>query len=168
MKFMQRLGRSFMLPVAVLPVAAILMGIANWIRSTAGENVAVTFLNAAGSALLDNMPILFAIGISLGMATKTDGTSALSGLVSWLTFQKLLEPKTIALFQGIEVEDVNPAFGVINNVFIGIITSFQQITHGYIFCFVHRCIERSVTGIALENIVDFSFAHLQDLSQLFS
>ncbi len=121
MKFMQRLGRSFMLPVAVLPVAAILMGIANWIRSTAGENVAVTFLNAAGSALLDNMPILFAIGISLGMATKTDGTSALSGLVSWLTFQKLLEPKTIALFQGIEVEDVNPAFGVINNVFIGII-----------------------------------------------
>lgn len=121
MKFMQRLGRSFMLPVAVLPVAAILNGIGYWIQNVAGENVAVTFLNAAGGALISNMPILFAIGISLGMATKTDGTSALSGLVSWLTIQKLLDPETVALFQGIDVADVNPAFGVIDNVFVGII-----------------------------------------------
>ncbi len=121
MNFMQRLGRSFMLPVAVLPVAAILNGIGYWIQNVAGENIAVTFLNAAGGALIGNMPILFAIGISIGMATKTDGTSALSGLVSWLTIQKLLAPETVALFQGIDTEDVNPAFGVINNVFIGII-----------------------------------------------
>ena len=121
MKFMQRLGRSFMLPVAVLPVAAILNGIGYWIQNVAGENVAVTFLNAAGGAHISNMPILFAIGISLGMATKTDGTSALSGLVSWLTIQKLLDPETVALFQGIDVADVNPAFGVIDNVFVGII-----------------------------------------------
>ena len=121
MKFMQRLGRSFMLPVAVLPVAAILMGIGYWIRAVAGENVGVTFLTAAGGALIENMPILFAIGISLGMATKTDGTSALAGLVSWLTMQTLLNPDTVALFQNIDVEDVNPAFEVVNNVFIGII-----------------------------------------------
>ena len=121
MKFLQRLGRSFMLPVAVLPVAAILRGIGYWIQNAAGENVVVTFLNAAGGALLDNMPILFAIGVSLGMATKTDGTSALSGLVSWLTIQELLAPKTVALFLNIEEADVNPAFGVVNNVFIGIV-----------------------------------------------
>ena len=121
MKFLQRLGRSFMLPVAVLPVAAILRGIGYWIQNAAGENVVVTFLNAAGGALLDNMPILFAIGVSLGMAAKTDGTSALSGLVSWLTIQELLAPKTVALFLNIEEADVNPAFGVVNNVFIGII-----------------------------------------------
>ncbi|MFT0848027.1 N-acetylglucosamine-specific PTS transporter subunit IIBC [Actinomycetaceae bacterium L2_0104] len=121
MKFMQRLGRSFMLPVAVLPVAAILRGIGYWIQNVAGENVVATFLNAAGGALIDNIPILFAIGVSLGMATKTDGTSALSGLVSWLTIQELLAPKTVALFLHIDEAEVNPAFGVVNNVFIGII-----------------------------------------------
>mgnify|MGYP003494484959 CR=1 FL=1 len=47
MKFMQRLGRSFMLPVAVLPVAAILMGISYWITSAAGANVFSVFINAA-------------------------------------------------------------------------------------------------------------------------
>ena len=94
MKFMQRLGRSFMLPVAVLPVAAILMGISYWITSAAGANVFSVFINAAGAALLDNMPLLFAIGIALGMANKTDGTSALAGLVSWLTVTTILSPAT--------------------------------------------------------------------------
>ncbi|MGX9346297.1 N-acetylglucosamine-specific PTS transporter subunit IIBC [Microbacterium sp. KNMS] len=121
MKFFQRLGRSFMLPVAVLPIAAILMGVGYWIQNVAGDNIAVTFLNGAGGALLGNMPILFAIGVSLGMATKTDGTSALAGLVSWLTITTLLSTDTVALFQGVEAAEVNPAFGVINNVFVGII-----------------------------------------------
>lgn len=123
MKFFQRLGRSIMLPVAVLPVAAILSGISYWISSAAGgSNVVSAFLGAAGGALLDNMAILFAIGISIGMANKTDGTSALAGLVSWLTITTLLAPGTIQNLFGLEaVEDVNPAFGKINNVFIGII-----------------------------------------------
>ncbi|MGG7464512.1 N-acetylglucosamine-specific PTS transporter subunit IIBC [Plantibacter sp. YIM 135347] len=121
MKFFQRLGRSIMLPVAVLPVAAILVGLSYWIRSAAGENLATTFLSAAGGALLDNMPLLFAIGISIGMANKTDGTSALAGLVSWLTVTTLLKPDTVALFQGIDPGDVDPAFSSIQNAFIGIL-----------------------------------------------
>ncbi len=122
MKFFQRLGRSIMLPVAVLPVAAILSGISYWISSAAGPNVVSAFLGAAGGALLDNMAILFAIGISIGLANKTDGTSALAGLVSWLTITTMLSPGTIQNLFGLEtVEDVNPAFLRINNVFIGII-----------------------------------------------
>jgi PTS system N-acetylglucosamine-specific IIC component len=122
MKFFQRLGRSIMLPVAVLPVAAILSGISYWIASVAGTNVVSAFLGAAGGALLDNMAILFAIGIAIGMANKTDGTSALAGLVSWLTITTLLAPATVQNLFGLEaIEDVNPAFTKINNVFIGII-----------------------------------------------
>ncbi len=68
MKFFQRLGRSIMLPVAVLPVAAILVGISQWITAAAGDNIVSTFLATAGGALLDNMALLFAIGISIGMA----------------------------------------------------------------------------------------------------
>ncbi|ALJ20533.1 N-acetylglucosamine-specific PTS transporter subunit IIBC [Microbacterium sp. No. 7] len=123
MKFFQRLGRSIMLPVAVLPVAAILSGISYWISSAAGgPNVASAFLGAAGGALLDNMPLLFAIGISIGMANKTDGTSALAGLVSWLTMTTLLSPATVQVLFGIDdISEVNPAFGKVNNVFVGII-----------------------------------------------
>jgi PTS system N-acetylglucosamine-specific IIC component len=122
MKFFQRLGRSIMLPVAVLPVAAILSGIGYWIQAAAGTNVVSAFLSAAGGALLDNMAILFAIGIAIGMANKTDGTSALAGLVSWLTVTTLLAPATVQNLFGLEtIEEVNPAFTRINNVFIGII-----------------------------------------------
>jgi PTS system N-acetylglucosamine-specific IIC component len=122
MKFLQRLGRSIMLPVAVLPVAAILSGIGYWIRSAAGDNLASTFLSAAGGALLDNMALLFAIGISLGMAAKSDGTSALAGLVSWLVVTTLLKPETVQLFTGLDdVNEVDPAFLRIQNVFIGIL-----------------------------------------------
>ena len=120
MKFFQRLGRSIMLPVAVLPVAAILSGIGYWIKSAAGDNIVSTFLAAAGGALLDNMALLFAIGISIGMAKKTDGTSALAGLVSWLVITTLLKPDTVALFQGVAADKVDPAFSNVQNVFVGI------------------------------------------------
>ena len=123
MKFFQRLGRSIMLPVAVLPVAAILSGIGYWIASASGgPNLVSTFLGAAGGALLDNMPLLFAVGIAIGMANKTDGTSALAGLVSWLTITTLLAPSTVANLTGAADEaSVDPAFGRVQNVFVGII-----------------------------------------------
>jgi PTS system N-acetylglucosamine-specific IIC component len=122
MKFFQRLGRSIMLPVAVLPVAAILSGIGYWIKMAAGANIVSTFLAAAGGALLDNMALLFAIGISIGMAKKSDGTSALAGLVSWLVVTTLLKPETVAAFTGIaDVADVPAAFTYVQNVFVGIL-----------------------------------------------
>ena len=123
MKFLQRLGRSLMLPVAVLPVAAILSGLGYWIANATGDeaNLAGVLLQAAGGALLDNLPLLFAIGVSVGMATKPDGTSALAGLVSWLMITTLLSPENVALFQGIEESAVNPAFDDLTNVFIGIL-----------------------------------------------
>lgn len=123
MKFLQRLGRSIMLPVAVLPVAAILSGISYWISSAAGSaNIVSAFLGAAGGALLSNMPLLFAVGISIGMANKSDGTSALAGLVSWLTITTLLAPATMQKLLGIpDLAGVNPAFEKVQNVFVGIV-----------------------------------------------
>lgn len=123
MKFFQRLGKSLMLPIAVLPVAAILSGIGYWIASVAGENVASAFFAAAGGSLLDNLPLLFAIGVSFGMASKSDGTAALAGLVSYLVIVRLLSPDTVAGLTGaVDVEAVNPAFGSVENAFIGILS----------------------------------------------
>ncbi|WP_214762571.1 MULTISPECIES: N-acetylglucosamine-specific PTS transporter subunit IIBC [Exiguobacterium] len=124
MNFLQRLGRSLMLPVAVLPAAAILMGIGYWIDPVGwgSENIAAAFLIKAGSAIIDNIPILFAVGVALGMAKNRDGSAALSGLVAFLTVTTLLSSATVALFQGVDVEAVNPAFGKIANAFVGILS----------------------------------------------
>lgn len=111
-----------MLPVAVLPVAAILVGISYWITTFAGESAVTTFLSAAGNALLGNLALLFAVGISIGMAHKSDGTSALAGLVSWLTVTSLLSPTTVQALTGIDdLDGVDPAFSNVQNVFVGIL-----------------------------------------------
>lgn len=121
MKYLQKLGKSLMLPVACLPVAGILMGIGYWIDPVGwgSNNIAAAFLIKAGGALIDNMAILFAIGVAVGMAKDHEGTAGLAGLVSWLTTQTLLSPVAVEMFTGAEA---NAAFGKINNQFIGILS----------------------------------------------
>lgn len=123
MKYLQRLGKSLMLPVAALPVASILMGIGYWIdhEGWGANNVAAAFLIKSGGALIDHMGILFAIGVAVGMSVDNDGTSGLAGLVSWLMITTLLAPKAVAMFKGIDVEAVPAAFGKTETQFIGIL-----------------------------------------------
>lgn len=113
-----------MLPVACLPAAGILMGIGYWIDPTGwGANSAIAaFLIKAGGAIIDNMAILFAIGVGVGMADDHEGTSALAALVSWLMIQTILSPGVVAMLKGIDVSEVNAAFGKIGNQFIGIVS----------------------------------------------
>jgi N-acetylglucosamine PTS system EIICBA or EIICB component len=124
MKYLQRLGKSLMLPVATLPVASILMGIGYWIDPTGwgANNVASAFLIKAGGALIDNMAILFAIGVGVGMSDDNDGTSGLAGLVSWLIITTLLSTGAVAMFKGIDVSEVPAAFGKIQTQFVGILS----------------------------------------------
>lgn len=124
MKYLQNLGKSLMLPVAVLPAAAILMGIGYGIDPEGwGEaNKVAAFLISAGSAILDFLPVLFAVGVAVGMAKEKDGSAALSGLVGFLIVTTVLSVDNVALLQGIEAESVNAAFANIENVFVGIIS----------------------------------------------
>ncbi|OZU87709.1 PTS glucose transporter subunit IIBC [Virgibacillus indicus] len=122
--YFQRIGRSLMLPVAVLPAAAILMGIGYWIDPSGwGEgNVIAAFLIKAGSSIIDSIPILFAVGLALGMAKQRDGAAALAGLVGFLVVTTLLSTETVALLQSVDPEEVNLAFANIDNAFIGILS----------------------------------------------
>ncbi|KJZ84841.1 PTS system, N-acetylglucosamine-specific IIA/IIB/IIC component [Clostridium sp. IBUN22A] len=86
------------------------------------NSVAAAFLIKAGSSLIDNMGILFAIGVGVGMSDDNDGTSGLAGLVSWLMITTLLSVKVVAMFKGIDEAAVSPAFGKIQNQFIGILS----------------------------------------------
>lgn len=122
MKYLQNLGRSLMLPVAVLPAAAILVGIGNWILEFADDNIIGTFIKNGGLAILDNLAIIFAVGVAIGMSKNKDGPAALSGLVGFLVVSTLLSTEKVASLQGIKEASVNPAFGNIENVFIGILS----------------------------------------------
>lgn len=120
MRYLQKLGKSLMLPVACLPVAGILMGIGYWIDPSGwgANNMLALLLIKAGSILIDNIPILFALGVAIGMSEKATGTAALAGLVSYLTVKTMLGTAVVSTILG---TDAPAAFGKIENAFIGIL-----------------------------------------------
>ena len=123
MKYLQKIGRSLMLPVACLPAAGILYGIGYWIDPAGwgANSIYAAFCIKAASAIIDQIPLLFAIGVAIGMANEQDGTPALAGLVSWLMITTLLSSGAVAMYSGVEVSQVPAAFGKIQNAFIGIL-----------------------------------------------
>ena len=95
---LQRVGRSFMLPIAILPVAGLLLGLGS---SFTNETTIATYhlggilgegtilhallviMNKVGSAIFDNLPLLFAVGVAIGMAKKEKEVSALSAVIAY-------------------------------------------------------------------------------------
>ena len=128
MKFLQKLGKSLMLPVACLPICGILMGLGYWMCPATMQGGEINgiiqqigfYLVKAGGALIDNMAILFAIGIGVGMADDNDGTAALSALASWLMITNLLSTANVSVIRTLS-ETSTLAFDKIANPFIGII-----------------------------------------------
>ena len=140
MKYLQKLGKALMLPVAALPVCGILMGIGYALCPSTMQGGDVTgvaqiigyLLVQAGGALIDNMAWLFAIGAAVGLSDDHDGTAGLAGLVSFLMMQRLLGPSVIETIRGItgdaakawEATTEGIAFAKIaGNSFIGILAA---------------------------------------------
>ncbi len=133
MKYLQKLGKSLMLPVACLPICGILMGIGYALcpETMQGGDISGTgflsllgfFLVKAGGALIDNMAWLFVIGVGVGMADDHDGTAGLAALASWLMMTNLLAVGTVTTLMPSIADDANKslAFAKIGNPFIGIL-----------------------------------------------
>lgn len=121
--YLQKIGRALMVPVAVLPAAAVLMGIGYWIDPVAwgGESMLAAFFIKSGAAIIDNMSLLFAVGVAYGMSKDKDGSAALAGLVGFLVVTTLLSPGAVAAIQGVSADEVSGAFAKINNQFVGIL-----------------------------------------------
>ena len=132
MKFLQKLGKALMLPVAVLPICGILMGIGYYLCPATMQggdiegvkNLIGFFLVKAGSALIENMAILFAIGVGVGMSEKNDGTGGIAALASWLMITTLLSTGVVTTLIPSIADNATKtlAFNKIENPFIGILS----------------------------------------------
>ena len=132
MKKLQKLGSAMMLPVAALPICGILMGLGYLLcpSTMQGGNpegilqIIGFFLVKAGAALIDNMAILFAIGVGFGLTKESNGVGGLAAMVSYLMMTTLLNPGTVGVIApGMIASQINEiAFSKIaGNAFIGIL-----------------------------------------------
>ncbi len=99
----QRIGRSLLLPIAVLPAAGLLLrfGQPDMLGRFEVLEPIAKVMAAAGDVLFANLPILFAIGVAIGFARKSDGTTALAALVGYLVFDRV----TRVMFSGSQIKD---------------------------------------------------------------
>ena len=132
MKYLQKLGKALMLPVACLPICGILMGIGYYLCPSTMQGGEVEgilqqigfLLVKAGGALIDNMAILFVIGVGVGLSEDHDGTGGLAALASWLMITSLLSTGVVTTLMPSIAEDQQTtlAFSKIANPFIGILS----------------------------------------------
>jgi PTS system N-acetylglucosamine-specific IIC component len=123
LSYLQKIGRALMVPVATLPAAAILMGVGYWIDpvSWGGDNALAALFIKSGSAIIEHMSVLFAIGVAYGMSKDKDGAAALTGFVGFLVVTTLCSPAAVSMIQKIPLDQVPAAFGKIENQFVGIL-----------------------------------------------
>lgn len=129
---LQRVGRSFMLPIAILPVAGLLLGIGSsftnettiatyGLESLLGDDTILhallVIMNRVGSAVFDNLPILFAVGVAIGMAKKEKEVAALSAVIAYFVMNTAIN--AMLQIQGRILEDGSIAADVLE----GTITS---------------------------------------------
>ncbi|MBR4059581.1 MAG: PTS transporter subunit EIIC [Lachnospiraceae bacterium] len=132
MKFLQKLGKSLMLPVACLPICGLLMGIGYALSPTTMQGGVAegflellgVFLVKAGGALIDNMALLFVIGVGVGMSDDNDGTGGVAALASWLMITTLLSEGFVTTIRPSVADNQASiiAFQKIANPFIGILS----------------------------------------------
>ncbi|MDQ4037626.1 MAG: PTS transporter subunit EIIC [Actinomycetota bacterium] len=135
---LQRLGRSLMLPIAALPAAALLLRLgqpdllgeeglgqfADWLLPVAAV------VGAAGGAIFSNLPLIFAVGVAIGLARKSDGSTALAAVIGYVVLEGVFEamapyvngaPSEDALAEGAVQEPIN--YGVLGGILIGVLAA---------------------------------------------
>ena len=121
---LQRLGKSLMLPIAVLPAAGILLrlGQPDLLGRIEAPVIGPFFeaMSAAGGALFANLPLLFAVGVAIGFAKKADGSTALAAVVGYLVMQAVFKTMSPIVLAG-EVDKAGEQAQINYSVFAGIV-----------------------------------------------
>jgi len=165
--FLQKLGKSLMTPIAALPAAALMLRLGQadvwkWTGIDWMGNVGIKWMAAGGSALFDNLALLFAIGISVGLAEENNGVAGLAGAIGFLvlsavakSFDPTIDMGVLAgIFSGIiggqlynkyhaiKLPDFLGFFG--GRRFVPIITSFWMLISGIAAGFIWPHIQAAI------------------------
>jgi PTS system N-acetylglucosamine-specific IIC component len=121
---LQRLGKSLMLPIAVLPAAGILLrlGQDDLLGKIHAPVIGPFFqaMSAAGGAVFTNLGLLFAVGVAIGFARKADGSTALAAVVGYLVVQAVFKTMSPVVLAG-EVDKTGAQAQINYSVFAGIV-----------------------------------------------
>lgn len=127
---LQRLGKSLMLPIAVLPAAGILLrlGQDDLLGRIKAPVIGPFFqaMSAAGGALFTNLPLLFAVGVAIGFARKADGSTALAAVVGYLVMQavfKTMSPFVLSGELDSAGEQAQINYSVFGGIVVGLVTA---------------------------------------------
>ena len=131
MKYIQKLGKAMILPIIAQPICGILMGLGYLLCPATMQGGEISgavyliglFFVKAGSALIDNMALLFVVGVGVGMSDDNDGAGGVAAVASWLMLTTLLNTEFVTTIAPSIAESANKtlAFDKIENPFIGII-----------------------------------------------
>ena len=132
---LQRLGRSLMLPIAVLPVAALLLRLGQPDMLGAGDSglalgsrwpwlePVANVLAAAGGALFTNLGLLFAVGVAVGFARQSDGSTALAAVVGYLVFDAVTSAMSPYVLEGGEGTATVIDYGAFGGIVVGVVAA---------------------------------------------
>ena len=135
LKVLQRLGRSLMLPIAVLPVAALLLRLGQPDMLGAGDSglalgsrwpwlePVANVLAAAGGALFTNLGLLFAVGVAVGFARRSDGSTALAAVVGYLVFDAVTSAMSPYVLEGGEGTATVIDYGAFGGIVVGVVAA---------------------------------------------
>jgi PTS system N-acetylglucosamine-specific IIC component len=128
---LQRLGKSLMLPIAVLPAAGILLrlGQPDLLGGIKAPVIGPFFqaMSAAGGAIFDNLALLFAVGVAIGFAKRADGSTALAAVVGYLVVQAVFKTMSPIVLAGEVDKNGDQAlinYSVLAGIFVGLLTAW--------------------------------------------
>lgn len=168
---LQRIGRSFMLPIAILPVAGLLLGIGSSFtnetmittygleRALGDETVLhalLVIMNKVGSAVFDNLPLIFAVGVAIGMAKKEKEVSALSAVIAYFVMNTAINAMLLNSGQILDNGEISASVleGTIASV-CGIKTLQMGVFGGIIVGLGVAALHNRFYKIALPNALSF-------------
>ena len=163
---LQRVGRAFMLPIALLPIAGLLLGIGSSLTNTTmlatynlidimGEGTVAysvfTVLADVGSVIFANLPIIFAMGVALGLADNEKGTATLSAAIAFFVMHQTVN--AMLVISG-RLEDGSLLEGAVTNV-VGIQSLEMGVFGGIVVGIGVAILHNKFYRIKLPNVVSF-------------
>ncbi|MBR3893600.1 MAG: PTS transporter subunit EIIC [Clostridia bacterium] len=163
---LQRVGRAFMLPIALLPIAGLLLGVGSSFTNSAtleaynligfmGPGTVIysifTVLASVGTVIFDNLPLLFAMGVALGMAEQEKGTATLSAAIAFFVMHKTIN--ALLIISGM-IESGTLQEGAIANV-VGIPSLQMGVFGGILVGLGVAALHNRFYKIRLPNIISF-------------